>query len=323
LADAAVRVPGAPSGRDLLVEVRAVAVNPVDVKVKAGGGHGSGGRVLGWEASGIVLDVGPMAELFAPGDPVWWAGALDRPGANAALELVDERLVGRKPTSLTHAEAAGLPLTGLTAWEALFDKLKLGSESEGVLLVLGGAGGVGSVLIQLAKALTGLRVIASASRPESRAWVTELGADAVVDHFAPDLAAQIRELAPGGVDYVFTPYTSGRVGLFAEVLRPFGEVVAIDDESAVDLYSLKSKAISWHWEFMFARSLHGASDMARQHEILDALAGLVDSGRLRSTVTNVLEGLTAANLRLAHELVETGRSVGKTVITLPELAPGA
>jgi zinc-binding alcohol dehydrogenase family protein len=252
--------------------------------------------------------------LFRPGDEVFYAGELDRPGANAALQVVDERIVGRKPSSLSHAEAAALPLTALTAWEALFDKLRLGLGIDGVLLVLGGAGGVGSILMQLAKALTGVTVVAGASRSASADWATNLGADAVVDHSAPDLAERVLEVAPGGVDYVFTAHTAGRVGLFAQVMRPFGQVVAIDDEQDIDLYALKSKAISWHWEFMFARSMHHTDDMLRQHEILEEVSRLVDAGTIRTTVTSVLTGLTADNLRTAHAAVESGHTIGKIVI---------
>jgi zinc-binding alcohol dehydrogenase family protein len=314
LVDVVLPAPGPPTGHELLVKVEAVSVNPVDIKLRAGGGHGQTGRILGWDAVGTVEATGAEAERFTAGDRVWYAGAINRPGSNAEYQLVDEYLVGHAPATLNPAQAAALPLTGLTAWEALFDKLKLETCSAGTILVLGAAGGVGSVLIQLAKALTKLRVIATASRPQSRAWVTDLGADLVIDHFTPDLADQILALAPGGVDYVFTPQTAGRVALFTEVVRPFGEIVAIDDESDIDLYALKAKALSWHWEFMFARSMHQALDRARQGEILNRLAALVDAGTVRSTASTILHGLTAATLRQAHAILETGHNIGKVVI---------
>jgi len=311
LVDSAIPAPGRPAGRDLLVRISAVSVNPVDVKVRASGGDAE--RVLGWDASGTVVAVGEDATLFEPGDEVYYAGALTRPGSYAEQQLVDERIVGRKPASLTHAEAAALPLTAITAWESLFDKLRLDASSTGTLLVLGAAGGVGSILIQLAKALTGVRVIASASRAESRGWAEAMGADAVVDHSADDLAAQILALAPEGVDYVFTPQSAGRMDLFAEVARPFGEIVGIDDPSDLDLMALKGKALTWHWEMMFARSLHGYDPIA-QHRLLDRVAELVDADVLRTTLTKTLTPINADTLREAHRLVETGRVVGKIVV---------
>lgn len=312
LVDAMIPAPGPPAGHDLLVEVKAVSVNPVDVKVRAAG-PGGGERILGWDAAGTVLRVGDQVTLFRPGDDVYYAGSLDRPGSNARHQLVDERIVARKPASLDHAEAAALPLTAITAWEALFDKLRVGSDTTGTILVLGAAGGVGSILIQLVKALTSLRVIATASRPESRKWVERLGADVVLDHRDHDLARQILAVEPGGVDHVFTAQSKGRVPLFTQVVRPFGQIVAIDDERDLPLYDLKDKAISWHWEFMFARPRHGW-DLLAQHELLERLADLVDSGRTRSTVTRTLSPLNAANLREAHRIVESGHAVGKIVL---------
>ena len=313
LIDATILAPGTPTGRDLLIEVRAVSVNPVDVKVRASGNRSRKDRVLGWDASGIVLAAGDEAVLFQPGDEVFYAGSLDRPGSYATQQLVDERIVGTKPASLTHAQAAALPLTAITAWEALFDKLRLTTETMGTLLVLGAAGGVGSILIQLAKALTGVTVIATASRPASRAWVEQLGADVVVDHTDPDLARSILTAAPGGVDFVFTPQSRGRIPLFTKVLRPFGQIVAIDDERDLDFSALKDKAISWHWEFMFARPRHGWK-LEAQHELLNHVAELVDAGRIRTTLMRTLEPLNAINLREAHTLVETGHMTGKIVV---------
>ncbi|SDS07530.1 zinc-binding alcohol dehydrogenase family protein [Actinopolymorpha singaporensis] len=317
LVDALVPAPAAPTGHDLLVEVRAVSVNPVDVKVRASGNRARKDRILGWDASGVVLAAGPETNLFRVGEEVYYAGSLDRPGSNASRQLVDERIVGSKPTSLSHVEAAALPLTGITAWEALFDKLRLTTESTGTLLVLGAAGGVGSILIQLTKVLTGVKVIAAASRPESRAWAEQLGADVVVDHSDPDLARRILDAAPGGVDYVFSAHSRGRIPLFAEVLRPFGQIVAIDDERDLDFYALKDKSISWHWEFMFTRPRH-SWDLTAQHDLLDRIAELVDDGRIRTTLTRTLAPLDATRLREAHRIVETGHTIGKVVVAAEE-----
>lgn len=261
LIDATVPAPE-PTGRDLLVEVRAVSVNPVDVKVRASGSGGE--RILGWDASGVVVGTGPDVSLFAVGDDVFYAGDLTRAGSYGSLHAVDERIVGRKPVTLSHAEAAALPLTTITAWESLFDKFRLDSASTGTLLVVGGAGGVGSILIQLAKKLTQVRVIATASRPESQEWVRAMGADDVVDH-SGDLEEQLRHIAPGGIDYIFTSQTRGKLPLFAAVIKPFGQIVAIDDEKNLDISPLKSKSVSWHWELMFTRSMHHTDDLIRQH----------------------------------------------------------
>ncbi|OII18866.1 zinc-binding alcohol dehydrogenase family protein [Curtobacterium sp. MCBA15_013] len=304
-----------PGPHDLLVEVRAVSVNPVDVKLRGGAEPDGGVRVLGFDASGTVRAVGDAVTLFAPGDDVFYAGAIDRPGSNAELQVVDERIVGRRPRTLSHTEAAALPLTAITAWESLFEKLRIGADATGTLLVVGGAGGVGSMAIQLARTLLpGVRVIATASRPASESWVRDLGAHDVVDHHA-DLAAQVLEVAPDGIEWILTTNSAGQLPVYERVLRPFGEIVAIDDPEQVDVVALKSKALSWHWEFMFARSLHQANDMHRQHELLDTVADLVDSGRVRHTATTVLRPISAETLREAHALVESGRVIGKVVVT--------
>ncbi|MGJ8722007.1 MAG: zinc-binding alcohol dehydrogenase family protein [Salinibacterium amurskyense] len=302
----------APTGHDILVEVIAVSVNPVDVKVRAGGEVAD--RVLGWDASGVVVAVGPDVTLFQPGDEVWYAGDITRPGTYSRMHHVDERIVGRKPSSLSHAEAAAMPLTTITAYEALFHKLKLSKDSAGTLLVLGAAGGVGSVLIQLAKKLTGVRVIATASREETSAWVTDLGADVVVSHRG-DLAANVAAVAPEGVDWVFTSQTGKNLPAIVELIKPFGEIVAIDDEAGLDLLSLKGKALSWHWELMFTRSAQHTADMVLQHELLNEVADLVDAGEIRTTLTRTFSPLNAEQLRAAHALVETGSAIGKTVVT--------
>ncbi|QWS32567.1 zinc-binding alcohol dehydrogenase family protein [Curtobacterium aetherium] len=304
-------VPLAPlRPHDLLVRVEAVSVNPVDTKSR----HGlrSGTKQLGWDASGVVEAVGPAVTRFDVGDAVWYAGALDRPGTNAELHVVDARIVGRRPASLDHAEAAALPLTGITAWETLFERFRLTEQSTGTLLVVGAPGGVGSVLVQLAKARTGLTVVGTAGRPESREWVTAMGADHVVDH--RDLVRNVRAVAPEGVQYVFTAHSAGNVQAFADLVQPFGEITAIDDPRGIDLYPLKRKSIAWHWELMFTRSSFSTPDMAEQGRLLDALADLVDAGRVRSTVTSLVQGFDAAGLREAHRQVADGTAIGKVVV---------
>lgn len=305
LADVEIEVPGLEP-HDLLVRVRAVSVNPVDTKVRSG--SPADGRILGWDAAGVVERVGSAVTLFRPGDEVWYAGSVARPGSNAELHAVDERIVGRKPQSLDFAEAAALPLTTITAWETLFDRLRLTADSTGTLLVLGAAGGVGSVLIQLARQLTRLEVVAGASRPESREYALGLGAHRVVDHHE-DLAAAL----PDGVDYVFSPYTAGRIETYARIVRPFGAIVAIDEPEGLELLPLKSKSIAFHWELMFTRPLHDPASTA-QHELLNAAADLVDKGVLRTTLTKRLDGINAANLAAAHAYVESGSAVGKVVV---------
>lgn len=299
---------------DLLVEVAAVSVNPVDVKRRASFRPAGHPVVLGFDAVGTVREVGSAVTLFAPGDRVFHAGTIDRPGTNAALHVVDERIVGHAPSALSDADAAALPLTSITAWEMLHDRLRLTAASTGTLLVVGATGGVGSMVLQLAEALLpGVRTIATASRPEGADWVTALGADAVVDHHG-DLAAQVRAAAPEGVDAVVTAHSAGQVPLYADLLKPFGAVVAIDDPRTLDVVPLKAKSIAWHWELMFTRPVQQTPDLVEQHHLLDRVAALVDEGRVRSTATTHLQGLTPATLREAHRLVETGRTIGKVVV---------
>ncbi|UWZ49287.1 zinc-binding alcohol dehydrogenase family protein [Dactylosporangium matsuzakiense] len=294
-----------PGPRDLLVRVEAVSVNPVDVKVRAGTDPGSEPRVLGFDAAGVVQAVGAEVTLFAPGDEVYYAGSIDRPGTNQELHLVDERIAGRKPVSLGFAEAAALPLTAITAWETLFDRFRLGADSTGTLVVLGAAGGAGSMVIQLARALTKLRVIGTASRPDSRQWALDLGAHAVVGH----------DELPEDVDYIFSPFTAGRIEDFARALRPGGAITAIDEPPGLDLLPLKAKSISFHWELMFTRPLFRTPDMVVQHELLNRVAELVDAGTVRHTMTAHLGRIDAGSLRKAHELVEDGHMTGKVVLS--------
>ncbi len=307
-----------PTGRDLLVEVRAVSVNPVDTKVRRRAAPEAGGwKVLGWDAAGIVVAAGPDATRFRPGDEVFYAGALERPGTNAEFHLVDERIVGRKPASLSFAEAAALPLTAITAWETLFDRLDIRKPVPGAahaVLIVGGAGGVGSIATQLARQLTDLTVITTASRPETTAWSRELGAHHVVDHGA-SLAAQIAALGLGAPGFVFsTTHTDTHLPAIAELMAPQGRLALIDDPATLDVSLLKRKSLSLHWEFMFTRPMFGTVDIAAQGDLLDEVARLVEAGRLRTTLAEHFGPIGAANLRRAHALLESGRAKGKIVL---------
>ncbi len=307
-----------PTGRDLLVEVQAIAVNPVDTKVRRSTAPPEGEyKVLGYDAVGIVRETGPDATLFHPGDAVWYAGAIDRPGSNAEFQLVDERLVGRKPASLSPADAAALPLTGITAWELLFDRLQVplaGEGRPGTLLIVGAAGGVGSILIQLARQRTGLTVVGTASRPESRAWALALGAHHVIDHTQP-FVPQLEALGAPPVDYAISlTHTDQHFAQIVEALAPQGHLALIDDPEPIDVRLMKRKSLSLHWELMFTRSLFHTADMDAQHRLLNAIADLVDQGAIRSTVQAKLGPICAANLRKAHQMLESGKAVGKIVL---------
>ena len=304
-----------PGPRDLLVEIRGVSVNPVDVKLRTRVQPGGTPRVLGFDAAGIVTAVGPDVSRFRPGDEVFYAGDITRPGSNAEYQLVDERIVGRKPSSIDFTEAAGLPLTAITAWEILFDNFGLrGTEGEGdALLVVGGAGGVGSILIQLAKQLTRLDVIATASRPETRAWVEKMGADRVVNHRNP-LNEELRAL--GRVPRYVASLTNTREHFDAivELIAPRGHIALIDDPGSLDIVALKPKALSVSWEYMFARSMFQTADMEVQHQLLNRVGDLIDEGTLVSTVRRRGGSLSVENLRRAHEFQESGAAIGKTVL---------
>ena len=314
------------TGRDLLVKVRAIAVNPVDYKIRQNVSAEEGQyKVIGWDAVGEVVATGEQVTLFQPGDQVFYAGDLTRSGSNAEYQLVDERIVGHKPKSLSDAEAAALPLTSITAWELLFEHLQLQQQSPDavkktgeVLLVVGAAGGVGSILVQLAKTLTGATVIATASREASRNWVTELGADFVVDHsqpMKPQIDALIAEGKTGPVTHVASlNATEQYFDSYVELLVPFGRIAMIDDPETLDVMKIKPKSLSLHIEFMFARSMHQAADMQAQHELLEQVAELVDQGLLRTTAGKHLGAINAGNLRTAHAELESGRAVGKIVL---------
>ena len=299
--------------RDLLVEVRAVSVNPVDVKRRAGIAPGAEPTVLGYDAAGVVAAVGDDVEHYAVGDEVYYAGDVTRQGCNAQHHVVDERIVGTKPASLGYADAAALPLTTITAWEVLFEKFRLDPESEGTLLVIAGASGVGSIMTQLAKRLTGLTVVATGAREASRAFASQMGADAVVDR--ADLAAGVLAAAPGGTDYIFTSYPAGTIQDLADITRPFSQITSIDGVAGLDLSPLFPKSVTWHHELMFTRSMYATPDMGEQRRLLDRTSALLDDGTLVTTATTVLHGLTADNLRKAHGLVESGQMIGKVVVT--------
>ena len=308
----------APSGHDVLVAVRAVSINPVDTKVRRNAQPDPDAwKVLGWDAAGVIVEAGPDASLFKPGDEFFYAGSITRPGTNAEFHLVDERIVARKPETLDWAEAAALPLTSITAWEALFDRLDVrGREVPGAaraILVIGGAGGVGSMAIQLARRLTDLTVIATASRPETQEWVAGLGAHHVLDHSRP-LAPQVAALSLGAPAFVFsTTQTPRHQVQIAELIAPQGRLALIDDPAAFDIGLFKQKSVSVHWEYMFTRSMFGTADIQAQGALLEEVSRLVDEGTLRTTLSRRMGPIDAATLKEAHRLLESGTALGKLV----------
>ncbi|MGJ8632993.1 MAG: zinc-binding alcohol dehydrogenase family protein [Luteolibacter sp.] len=306
------------SGRDLLVRVKAVSVNPVDTKLRnAAATAGDEWKVLGYDASGVVEAIGEDVKGFKPGDAVFYAGSISRPGTNSEFHLVDERIVGRKPASLSDAEAAALPLTAITAWEMLFDRLEVlrpTPEGGGRILVIGGAGGVGSIAIQLLRALTDLTVIATASRPETQEWVKKCGAHHVIDHRQP-LAPQISKLGLGAIGFAFsTTQTHRHLADIAELIAPQGRFGLIDDPETFNIMPLKRKSISVHWELMFTRSLFTTPDMDGQGKLLNEVASLIESGKVSSTITETAGKIDAATLRKVHALIESGTARGKIVL---------
>ncbi|EDX83357.1 zinc-binding alcohol dehydrogenase family protein [Synechococcus sp. PCC 7335] len=300
---------------DLLVEVRGVSVNPVDIKVRATAQPEGQPRILGFDAAGVVKEIGENVTRFRPGDEVFYAGDITRPGTNAALHAVDERIVGRKPVSLSFVEAAGMPLTSITAWEILFDSFSLNEEKgEGeALLVVGGAGGVGSILIQLAKKLTALTVIATASRNDTRAWVEKMGADHIINHRNP-LDEEMKALNISPKYVASLTHTAQHFASINALIKPRGHIALIDDPKSLDVASIKPKALSLSWEFMFARSMFHTDDMDEQHKLLNKVSELLDSGTLLSTVNKQGGTLSVENLRAAHEFQESGSAIGKTVL---------
>lgn len=315
------------SGHDLLVKIHSIAVNPVDYKIRHRFTPEEGSyRVLGWDAVGEVVATGEQVSHFKPGDTVYYAGDLNRQGSNAQYQLIDESLVGNKPKSLSDAEAAALPLTSITAWEMLFEHLQLKQQAPGstdtsneVLLVVGAAGGVGSILVQIAKAITGATIIATASRESSQAWVKKLGADYVVDHtqpLQPQIDTLIKEQGIGAVTHVASlNRTESYFETYTELLVPFGKIAMIDDpETPLDVMKLKLKSLSLHIEFMYARSMFNAADMDEQGRLLNRIADLIDQGYIQTTVGKNLGPINAQNLRNAHEELESGKSIGKIVL---------
>ena len=302
-----------PGPRDLLVKIRAISVNPVDTKVRNGAPTDEP-RILGWDAVGEVEAVGAEVSLFQPGDEVFYAGSIVRPGSYAEYSLVDERIAGRKPQSLSDADAAALPLTSLTAWELLFDRLEVKPDEDAALLIVGAGGGVGSIMTQLARKLTGLTVIGTASRPETAKWVKSLGAHHVIDHSRP-LADELKKIGIEQVRYVASlTHTDQHFNQIVEVLAPQGRMGVIDDPQVLDVMPLKRKAISLHWELMFTRAIFQTADMQRQHDILQHVSRLIDDGTLRSTLGDHYGPITADNLRKAHALIESGKARGKIVL---------
>jgi len=305
-----------PIGRDILVEVEAIGLNPVDAKVRPG--PEAEPKVLGYDASGTVIAVGDQTQILKIGDKVYYAGDITRPGTNAQFHLVDERIAAIRPCSLSAAASAALPLTSLTAWESLFHRLRIdpdGAHKGRSILIIGGAGGVGSIGIQLAK-LAGLTVIATASREASEQWCRDLGADFVVNH-RQDLAPQLQALGFETVDYIANyNNTDAYWKTMGQIIAPQGHIVLIVEQvGTLDIGGpFKSKSVSISWELMFTRSLFQTADMTQQHEILKQVAALIDSGKLKTTVNGTLGLITAKNVVKAHTQIESGKSIGKLVL---------
>src|ERR1700738_222819 len=308
-----------PGPYDLQVRVRAVSVNPVDIKQRLNTAPPAGQtRILGFDAAGVVESVGEKVTLFKPGDEVFYAGAIDRPGTNSELHLVDERIVGRKPKTLSFTEAAALPLTSITAWELLFDRLGVpcGRKTRGgTLLIIKGAGGVGSILTQLARRLTGLTVVGTASRTETVAWCRKMGAHHVIDHRRP-LNEGLKAIGFPTVEYVAGLTAPDQpLPAIVEAIAPQGHLALIDDPQTLNILPFKRKSVSVHWELMFTRSLFQTADMVEQHHLLNEVADLVDAGLLATTLTKDVGPINATNLRHAHALIESGRSYGKILLS--------
>ncbi len=304
------------SGHDILVKVEAVSVNPVDTKIRRRIEPEQGQyQVLGWDAVGTVEAVGEQVSLFKKGDKVWYAGAIDRSGCNAEYHLVDERIAAKMPTNLSNSEAAALPLTTITAWEMLFDRFKFTADSSGTLLIVGAAGGVGSIMIQLAKALTNLTVIATASRKETIYWVKNMGADFVINHQNP-LDSELKNIGFNYVDSIAAlTATDQHAVTYVDIIAPQGQIALIDDPESFDIMPFKKKSVSIHWEFMYTRSLFQTADMLQQHKLLTETAKLIEQGKIKTTLHTDLGRINAVNLKQAHTLIESGRSVGKLVLT--------
>lgn len=308
-----------PTGHDLLVRVQAISVNPVDTKIRAPKPQQEQKpKILGWDVAGIVEQVGPECQLFKPGDEVYYAGSVARPGANSQLHLVEETIVGHKPRSLSFAQAAALPLTSLTAWEGLFDRLEISKDAASnagkSILIIGAAGGVGSIATQLAH-FAGLKVIGTASRPETIQWAKDHGADETIDHHQP-FGGQLKALGLETVDYIFClNSTDKHWDNMVATIAPQGKICSIvETHGPLNLSALQSKSATFVWEFMFTRSLFHTSDMIKQHQILDTLADMIDSGKIKTTLTESVSPINAANLRAVHAKLEAGSTIGKIVL---------
>lgn len=304
------------TGYDLLVEIKAIAVNPVDFKMRVyKQPEATDYQILGWDATGIVRSVGEKVSLFKPGDEVWYAGEFNRPGCNSEFHLVDERITGFKPKNVSFEQAASLPLTSLTAWELLFDRLQISASEQSSLLITGAAGGVGSILIQLARQMTSLTIIGTAFREQSKQWVIDHGAHFVIDHTKPFLD-QLKSIELPEVDYgVSLTHTDDHAPEIISCLKPQGKFALIDDPLNLDIRLFKLKSISIHWELMFTRSLYKTIDMIRQHHILNEVAKLVEKNVIKTTLNEHLGAINAANLRSAHRLLESGQSRGKLILS--------
>ncbi|MBV1921719.1 MAG: zinc-binding alcohol dehydrogenase family protein [Pseudomonadales bacterium] len=322
-------------GRDLLVKVQAVSVNPVDAKIRATSAPNDGQhKILGWDAVGEVVATGDLAEFFNVGDKVWYAGDITRDGSNKEYQLVDERIAGLKPKSLSYAEAAAMPLTTITAWELLFDRMdftplipsdvnnKSAPSVQAVdtappqsrILIIGAAGGVGSILTQLAAKLTNATVIGTASKPKSQAWVSELGADHVINHHQP-LLPQLQSIGIDNVTHVMSlTHTDQHFDQLVEVLAPQGKLALIDSPTDIDIMKLKTKCISLHWEFMFTRSMFNTWDIQKQHELLTTVSELIDNGLIKTTFGESYGTINATNLKRAHTDIESNQTMGKIVL---------
>lgn len=304
------------SGKDILVRINSISVNPVDTKIRSKVSPDSPEyKILGWDAAGTVESIGDQVSLFKAGDKVWYAGAINRSGSNAEFHIVDERIAAKMPESLNFAEAAALPLTSITAWELLFDRLGFTTTSTGELLIIGASGGVGSIMIQLAKQLTQLTVIATASRPETREWVTSLGADYIINH-QQSLLEELKTIGFENVNYIASlTHTGDHLADIIEIIAPQGKLGIIDDADVLDVMPFKRKCISVHWEFMFTRSLFQTEDILEQHKLLTKIASMIDEGKIKTTFAENFGSINASNLLKAHALLESGKSKGKIVLS--------
>lgn len=308
-----------PEARDLLVKIKAIAVNPVDYKIRKNSAKDTvleNPKIIGWDAAGVVEEIGSEVSLFKVGDEVFYAGDLTKQGCNAEYQTVDERIVGKKPDSFSYEETAIMPLTSLTAWEILFDRMRINPEKDAgkSILIIGGAGGVGSIAIQLAKKLLGLKVVATASRPETIEWCKNLGADEVINHH--NLIEEAKKAGYDDFDFI-VDFVDLNIywDIIVDLIKPQGHIASITgSEEPIALNKIKTKSASFSWEFMYTRPMFHTDDMIEQHYILTKIAELMDEGIIKTTVNTVLNGLNAENLKKAHKMLESGRTIGKIAI---------